>query len=62
MFLRILFIWKFDGLYLILLAIGKWYTFQLLCGTLFDYHIQIFLLILINPTKFHTICYTIFLI
>jgi len=33
-------IWKFAGLNLILSAIGKWYTFQLLSGTLFDYHIQ----------------------
>ena len=34
-------IWKFAELNLILSAIGKWYTFQLLSGTLFDYHIQI---------------------
>ena len=33
-------IWKFAGLNLILSAIGKWYTFQLLSGTLFDYHIH----------------------
>ena len=33
-------IWKFAELNLILSAIGKWYTFQLLSGTLFDYHIQ----------------------
>ena len=35
------FIWKFTGLNVILPAIGKWYTFQLLSGTLLDYHIQI---------------------
>ena len=34
-------IWKFAGLNLILSAIGKWYTFQLLSGTLFDYHIHV---------------------
>ena len=33
-------IWKFAGLNLILSAIGKWYTFQLLSGTLFNYHIH----------------------
>ena len=33
-------IWKFAELNLILSAIGKWYTFQLLSGTLFDYHIH----------------------
>ena len=33
-------IWKFAGLNLILSAIGKWYTFQLLSGTHFDYHIH----------------------
>ena len=35
-------IWKFAELNLILSAIGKWYTFQLLSGTLFDYHIQLY--------------------
>ena len=35
-------IWKFAGLNLILSAIGKWYTFQLLSGTLFNYHIHDF--------------------
>ena len=35
------FICKSDGLNVILPRIGKWYTFQLLSGTLLDYHIHI---------------------
>jgi hypothetical protein len=33
-------IWKFAGLNLILSAIGKWYTFQLLSGTLLNMNKQ----------------------